>query len=507
MRSAVFILVILLLSFYYNYHRIISWEPKGAHVWRQTDGASLALNYYNDGLDFFKPRIHNQLKGTGKTVAEFPFFYYIAAVLYNVFEANDMYLRLVHLLAFYLGLFALFKMTALFIKDGFWQFVIPVLLFTSPLLIYYANNFLPNIPSFALILIAWYFFGKYYQEQTVKWLWLAGLFFLLGGLIKMTALISFTAIGCLFVLERIPFVTLKEGKKLFVHSWQFISIFVGTFAMIWLWYKFGDLYREVEGNEYLQPKRLVNFFWNNSDWQNEQTWKRISTVWFDYLLYPPTFWLIPGILLVLIRHAGQISYRFFLGITFLCTGGSVLYMMLVFDQFMDHDYYFANMFIVVVFALLSLFMLMESKYPKLYNSLLLKTTVFMFLLMNIIYAREYSMKKYTMYEHEDLREVFLDPGLKNFLTSIGVTEKHRILSMPDGSPNNTLYFMNRGGWTGFNLGPYTSERIDELRERGAEFLVISDSIYLKQDLIQHVLDKPLGQYKTVFVFDIRTAAQ
>lgn len=42
---------------------------------------------------------------------------------------------------------------------------ISLLLFTSPVLVYYANNFIPNTASLGLVLIAWYLYANYYNRH------------------------------------------------------------------------------------------------------------------------------------------------------------------------------------------------------------------------------------------------------------------------------------------------------------------------------------------------------
>src|SRR2546423_1502893 len=80
---------ILVLSLAYNYHKIYFLRPQSVHTWRQTDGTSLALNYYHDNLRFLEPRTHSQEGNKGKAVAELPIIYYLAAVSYKLFGVHE----------------------------------------------------------------------------------------------------------------------------------------------------------------------------------------------------------------------------------------------------------------------------------------------------------------------------------------------------------------------------------------------------------------------------------
>ena len=57
--SAILFVVLLAgVSFYYNYHEILLKRPQSVHKWRQADCASIALNYYQDGMKSFEAETH-----------------------------------------------------------------------------------------------------------------------------------------------------------------------------------------------------------------------------------------------------------------------------------------------------------------------------------------------------------------------------------------------------------------------------------------------------------------
>ena len=146
-----FFFLILGMAILYKYPNVLILEPQSTHVWRQTDCASIAKNYYQYGMDFKNPEIHflgSDEKTSGYCVGEFPIIYYAVAGLYHVFGPYDFIFRLFNLLIFFIGLFALFKVISEVLGDYFWPIGISALFFCSPVIVFYANNFLPNVAVF-----------------------------------------------------------------------------------------------------------------------------------------------------------------------------------------------------------------------------------------------------------------------------------------------------------------------------------------------------------------------
>ena len=134
--------------------RVISYGPKGEHCWRQADGASYTLNYYQNKLPFLQPQVHSLVGQNGFTVSEFPLIYFAAAKLYTVFGKHEYFLRGINFLIFIFGCTCLLWM-CLGIIQSKWIAAIPALLtFTSPYLYYYGLNFLPDVPALSLSYIA-----------------------------------------------------------------------------------------------------------------------------------------------------------------------------------------------------------------------------------------------------------------------------------------------------------------------------------------------------------------
>ena len=162
----IFVCSIILVFFIYNYHKILLSGPYSIHQWRQADCLSITTNYYQEGMKFFEPSVHwCGAEGNGKTVSEFPLIYYFVAFLWKLFGKYEFIFRLVNLSIVFTGLFCLYKISEELLKDTFWAVFVPLFLFTSPILVYYANNFMADVPAFSLGIIGWYFFLKFYKHE------------------------------------------------------------------------------------------------------------------------------------------------------------------------------------------------------------------------------------------------------------------------------------------------------------------------------------------------------
>src|SRR5665647_1910268 len=96
----VFIILLILISWYYHYPQILLKKPQSVHNWRQSDCASITLNYYQNGMKFFQPEVHGLVSDSftsGKAAtSEIPFFYYAIALLYKIFGYHDYIYRIVN---------------------------------------------------------------------------------------------------------------------------------------------------------------------------------------------------------------------------------------------------------------------------------------------------------------------------------------------------------------------------------------------------------------------------
>ncbi|MCD8529070.1 MAG: glycosyltransferase family 39 protein [Chitinophagales bacterium] len=198
-----FIMLFVALFFAYDYYKIIHLKPNGTHTWRQMDGASMALTYYQHHRPFLKPQIHNLFNGDGQTIGELPITYYTASKLYTLFGYKDVWFRLLQLVIYFIGTFALYKTALLLFENVFYSLVLTVIALASPVVNFYALNFMPDVPALSSMYVAIYFFVKYVKTHKNSSFYLSLFMAILAGLLKITALIPLCVLFGVFFINQV----------------------------------------------------------------------------------------------------------------------------------------------------------------------------------------------------------------------------------------------------------------------------------------------------------------
>ena len=341
----VLIISLICISLFYGYHKILFYPPQSIHTWRQTDCASLTMNYYQGGMKFFKPEIHNLINDLGTTgyaaSSEIPVYYYAIAGLYKIFGPHDFLMRLFNMLIFFAGIIFLYRLFLLLLKDYFWSLVLSLFFFTSPVLVYYANNYLTNISAFSFAIIASYFFIRFYQDKRNKHIYLTALFFLLAGSMKVTGLFSLVVIIMLYLLDLAGTVSQKfRHPGIFNASFrQFIPLLVPIIVIVG-WIIYAGLYNRHHHTTYFST--TIFPIWDYNLDGIKAILHQAFTLWIKDYFSPPALLLIAALLMTIIiksKYADKATLYF----AVLLLPVLLIYVLLQFYVFADHDYYTRNM--------------------------------------------------------------------------------------------------------------------------------------------------------------------
>ncbi len=91
-----------------------------------------------------------------------------------------------------------------------------------------------------------------------------------------------------------------------------------------------------------------------------------------------------------------------------------------------------------------------------------------------------------------------------YLRSLNIEREDPVISIPDQSPNITLYLMDQRGYTNFGYIEYQGkERIEHFISLGAKYLIINDVSFLEKDYLKSFQGKRIGVYENVQIFDLR----
>lgn len=504
-----FAALLLLFSVLFGYHKTTFYQPQSTHTWRQSDCASFALNYYQYNRFITHPRLHNRQEADGYMVGEFPGLYYLAGQLYRVFGVHAFIPRFLNLLLFWAGLLAVFRFTFDTTRSLFFAYIVPLLLFSAPVVTYYANNFLVDISALSLMFVAYALALRYSATEKLWLLYAAGAAFALGGLLKVTFMIGAIALGGLYALEVFGWVQFQEdGRKLFPHPWHTLGMFVGVVAIVAAWYLFSAHYNEVHGSSYFLSKPVAPWMIDDMG-KFPYTLYRILYFWAGYYFFMPTLYLIIGLLFMVFlgkRYPGH--YLF--GLALLTFLGSFMLLQLFYYQFMDHDYYVIPGYLFVVTILCAGVAILKQYYPQVYQSWILKVIVIGFLGVNVWHAKASLHDRYEGKLSYQPNEHLYQADFKDFLDNLGISKNDLVVSVPDISPNTTLYLMNRPGfteWVSPAAQPLEAHHVQDYVNRGASYLIVHDPAYLERDAIKDFLGYEMATYKNIKIFDLKRYQQ
>ncbi|MEL7535134.1 MAG: glycosyltransferase family 39 protein [Bacteroidota bacterium] len=491
-------LILLGTFLFIGHHAILDQPPQSMHKWRQTDSASFAWNYYTASPNLFKPQFHN-LYNEQKAAAEFPILYWIVGMLYRLFQPHHAWFRGLQLLIVFSGFWALFKLANLYLADHLWSMIYMLLLAGSPLLHFYANGFIPDSPVFALCCWGAYAFFFHLQQHAFSSLTWAILAFCLAAMMKASS------VGCLGVAGILLLYEAKQSSHLWLRqrtTWTKVGLLLGAMGLILLWYIYATWYST--GFERGHFGHIIKAFGLLAKEQRLEIWHYLSQFHLPFFYSPLCGTLILFISIVPLLAISKSDKKLWIASAFL------LLSMLVYGYYFYwlmgiHDYYLLAFLPLIALALLHGLVVLQRLWPRLWQSPWLKCLLVAVCIFGLYRAKTELRIRYfgrTMNYKE--QPAFYESGLQDFLLKAGVGPQNTVVSVPDFSPNNTLYLLNRRGWTNANFGLTQPHKMDQWIGQGlADFLIVADSSLLRSPEWQAYMRSPNGEYKGIFVFDLR----
>ncbi len=436
-RIGIFVLMVLASFLVTDTQRTLFLKPFGTHTWRQSDSASQFRNYYQNGGTLGKPQLMNRTGRDGITVAEFPLTYYVAAQLAKVFGYSEAWCRALHLLLLILAALSLYLIALRFIENSLVA-VIPALCFLNlPINYFYGNNFLPNIPAISLVIIGWYYYFRFqYDGRSRAIIWML-LFMTLGALIKASEAIHLVA----------AFMALLYAKYWRKEDWPkggAWGVWLGTLmgiACLAAWVMYAKATNQAYGNNMSLLGILP--IWDMSLVDRSYTWRVMRTIWAPVIASKVNWILTAALLLGMFWPK---VWRSDLVVpSLLLFLGSAAYSMLWYRAFMIHDYYLLTM---LVFPIFFLMLILEQIFKSIESIPWLYLSVVVVLLALGVHHIAYNGK--IQYKRMNPSASEVDPALYTLegkLRELGIDREDPIISIPDPSPNISLYMANNPGWT------------------------------------------------------------
>lgn len=262
----------LLVFFLLHLYRL-SAPPNGYHQWRESDTAAITLNYYQEDANFLHPRCNQRGAGEGITGSELPIYNYSAAMLYFVFGPYHAIPRLLSTVGGMVAiLFYFLAVRRLSDEDtAVWS---ALSLAFAPLFFFYSYKIMPDVWMLMFLLIAFYLFVRFVQEE--EWGTLVGsaLALVLSACLKPLGLSIYLPMLILLMRRKE-----KRTNSLVI----MVAYVVVTFALTLGWYLYARHLNAVYGTPAYYMGHLFATFY-----------EPLAQGWFYkklLLQWPPELWV------------------------------------------------------------------------------------------------------------------------------------------------------------------------------------------------------------------------
>ena len=433
---------------------------------RQTDSLSFVSQYFNNKNSFFNPQLFNLANENAKAASEFPIIYYLTALIYQIVGNKPFILKLIHLIISYVGVYYIFKLCYMWLKDYFYASLITLFLFTSTVFNYYSFNYLPDISALGFTFIGWYFAFKYLSTPTKKSLLIGLLFFTLASLIKVTYFLNPIAL-IVFIL----FSYLKKSKSDKEIKIKPVVIFglISVFLVL-SWNLYMIYYNKINASSSFIYYPLP--IWNLSSYEISQVWEHMSDYWYASYFAHSSFHFLFAIILLQILFIKKSDFKLS-GIITILLIGMISYYLLFYSQFKVHDYYFLAFIPLFILMLINGISILQKLIKKKFFHYLVKIALLIIVISGINYSKMKLEDRYDKRINSYSSIGFLIDENKNAIEELDIKQSAKFIVAPDKTPNGGLFFLNRMGWTIKDSNEITVENIAHFKQLGAEYLLIA----------------------------------
>lgn len=428
-RTALFIVAVALLLLPLGYYATFSKLPSGLHFIRQADGLSFSLNYAFHDAPFLTPENFNLFVKDGKAASEFPLIYKLASLTSSSSVGIAFSLRILHAIIFFGGI--AFSVYSLLKKNvsplAIWGGHLIILL--STVVLYYSNNYLPDIAALGCTIAAMSLIHEHDVSPSRRDNRLAIIFFIFASLFKITYAIyplSWFFIGLL-------------NRRQHIISFRNLSIWILPVAA---WWTYVTLYNKQIGNTYYFNRAIP--IWQTPSDERAATWELILNYWRNSYI-PELTQILVFIAFVSLLFSLLTLRNQFTKLLLLAFVGLICYVLLFFQKFRDHDYYFL-VFIPFILHILILFL---SNVQRYFSYKIGKTAVLIIILVAVTSAFAYVhpkiLKRYSSENTlEDVREALATEVAA--LNNLDVGHEWVGIVVGDSTINGTLHMLERKGY-------------------------------------------------------------
>ena len=456
-KAWIIALFFVILSGLFVQWKYMNEFPSFIHAWSQTDRYALALGFVNNDLDFFHPEtfIYNKQfphrwnfpYETTITSVDFPILEYVVAIVMKITGVTSPFIfRICSLIVAFIGLFFLYKLAFLITKDWIKSIFIVAIAMTSPVYAYYFNGFIPSIPAFTFMVIAYYFYFKYLNDNEKKTFGVAILFCTLSMLTRSSFAVAYIAILCF------EFLRMLKKETSFVDKIFPILI---SFAIIFSYYLWNRHLASENGSLFLGKLMLAK---NWEDFVYRIT--RAKDNWMFHYFTNLHYWIFAFIIVsaLFCRFLNFIKKKKEdvveingLSLWWLCCilfFGNICFLVAMVKQFPNHDYYFIDTFFLPTLLLIALSLNALPKITNYRQAVPALTLLIFFIVLMLKDVKEMQVKRRAQWHGpESERTIRNYSGAEQYLNSLNIPKDAKILTLYAYPQNTPFILMNRKGYT------------------------------------------------------------
>ncbi len=463
--------------------------PQGIHFARQMDSFSFSEYFYLKTYNLFTPGNLNLQSVGGKCGSEFPIIYYIAGLTYKFLGVNFFSLKILSLVVFFIGFIFCLKFIYLLSDSLALSLALTCLFYSSTVLLYYSDLFIPDVHAFSLLMVSFYYYLLYiklYNKKHLVWMYLIMTFVCL---LK----VSFLYYDFIF------FITIfLANRKLRSNRNNFLYFSISVLAVV-AWYFYIRVYNGENFSYYYTTS--IKPFWKYPNEKIRQALSFITSYWYPKYYFQSTFHFLLSINLIYLLFLKKEKWQILMIVTMIVS--SLFYISLFLIQFIHHDYY-------IIAALPSLIFISAISFNQIFRRFgnkvwktILIVVVFILAFLSLNYAKLNLYRRYT--DNIDRSSIvrFQISGINSFLKQESINEKAKFIVVGDRTQNGSLVFLNRFGWTypDFKLDP--GSLISNL-PLADYLLVLEPSANRIPDKIRTNLEKcPKMIYNSNHIYDLK----
>ncbi len=496
LQKGLLFLAMLVTCLAANVHHYIFYPPYSIHIWRQADSAAQFKNYYQNDISFWTPQLMNVAGLHGYQASEFPITYYLAAQLARLFGFTEAWIRGLHLGLFFLALYFFYLLCCMVIKNRWLALLPPLFFLTAPWVFYYANNFLPNVPAISLAVIGWYCTFRYLRGHSPWMIGALTLLFTLSAVIRPSEGIHFIAAFLLLLYDAV--LVREPEQRPRVRGLRFAGL--AAVAVVFVagllgWIEYVKNFNDTYGNHMSLWGILP--VWNVSDNDYDYTNHVLRTHW-RLAMHNDAMWMFLPIAFIALFFRRRVYRSYYFYATLLLLGGSLAYAVLFYGAFMIHDYYLLTFSVFPAFVFMSFFAAYEDLLTR--RRVWPVAAVLMTALVGYdVYYNGYIQRKRFETEETGFKDAYY--SIEPYLRSLGVDREDLVLSVPDVTPNVSLYLLNQQGFT----DAFRGEPVNELQpyiDAGVKYLVVGDTSVYSRPGLEIPRERKIGEYLGIEIYRI-----